>query len=267
MWRRWRKTRLHPGAAPTLSRWPPALEGAGRWPTTWPCGRWTMRALRAAPCAAVHRRNRPGRTAMPAPCAWRGGAQAARPATFTEVPGVRWYRVQVAAGAQFLPSPCATNSALTECTACPWGRARAAASGASPAAAWRCPAERADQGHLRRHSPSLAVRPAALSLQALQAKGRRTAKLRLHWPRPGYLSLPAAARRPPAWTLPRLPRTPCSTPRPGRPAAWLPALPGAQARCWTPVGWATSPTAQDPRGHRHPRVRACRCPPAAPWWP
>ncbi|CAN7518585.1 FecR domain-containing protein [Acidovorax delafieldii] len=98
----------------------------------------------------------------------------------TEVPGVRWYRVQVAADAQFT-QPLRDEQRLTECRL---------ALGALPAGSyfWRIasllalPDGQADQGPFAPPQPfTVADRPTALSLQALQAEdGDPT--VRLHWP-------------------------------------------------------------------------------------
>lgn len=98
----------------------------------------------------------------------------------TEVPGVRWYRVQVAADAQFT-QPLRDEQRLPECRL---------PLGALPAGSyfWRIASllalsdGQADQGPFAPPQPfTVADRPTALSLQALQAEdGDPT--VRLHWP-------------------------------------------------------------------------------------
>ena len=98
----------------------------------------------------------------------------------TQVPGVRWYRVQVANDAGFT-QPLVDEQRLAECrlpvTTLPVG-----------AYFWRMasllelPNGQADQGPFAPPQQfSVAQRPAALSLQALQASSQN-ATARLHWP-------------------------------------------------------------------------------------
>ncbi|CAN7528580.1 FecR domain-containing protein [Acidovorax sp. LjRoot129] len=98
----------------------------------------------------------------------------------TQVPGVRWYRVQVASNAQF-NQPLIDAQRLTECrlplTALPAGNYFWRA-----ASVLELPGGQADQGPFAPPQPFMvADRPAALSLQSLQAQdGEPT--VRLHWP-------------------------------------------------------------------------------------
>ena len=98
----------------------------------------------------------------------------------TEVPGVRWYRVQVAADAQFT-QPLRDEQRLTECRL-PLGALPAGSYFWRIASLLALPDGQADQGPFAPPQPfTVADRPTALSLQALQAEdGDPT--VRLHWP-------------------------------------------------------------------------------------
>ena len=98
----------------------------------------------------------------------------------TEVPGVRWYRVQVAADAQFT-QPLRDEQRLTECRL-PLGALPAGNYFWRIASLLALPDGQADQGPLAPPQPfTVADRPTALFLQALQAEdGDPT--VRLHWP-------------------------------------------------------------------------------------
>ncbi|WP_440598228.1 FecR domain-containing protein [Acidovorax sp. 22279] len=98
----------------------------------------------------------------------------------TEVPGVRWYRVQVAADAQFT-QPLRDEQRLTECRL-PMGALPAGSYFWRIASLLALPDGQADQGPFAPPQPfTVADRPTALSLQALQAEdGDPT--VRLHWP-------------------------------------------------------------------------------------
>lgn len=98
----------------------------------------------------------------------------------TEVPGVRWYRVQVAADAQF-SQPLRDEQRLTECRL-PLGALPAGSYFWRIASLLALPDGQADQGPFAPPQPfTVADRPTALSLQALQAEdGDPT--VRLHWP-------------------------------------------------------------------------------------
>ena len=98
----------------------------------------------------------------------------------TEVPGVRWYRVQVAADAQFT-QPLRDEQRLTECRL-PLGALPAGSYFWRIASLLALPDGQADQGPFAPPQPfTVADRPTALFLQALQAEdGDPT--VRLHWP-------------------------------------------------------------------------------------
>lgn len=98
----------------------------------------------------------------------------------TEVPGVRWYRVQVAADAQFT-QPLRDEQRLTECRLS-LGALSAGSYFWRIASLLALPDGQADQGPFAPPQPfTVADRPTALSLQALQAEdGDPT--VRLHWP-------------------------------------------------------------------------------------
>eukprot|EP01037_Dinobryon_pediforme_P017287 gene17287-17477_t len=98
----------------------------------------------------------------------------------TEVPGVRWYRVQVAADAQFT-QPLRDEQRLTECRL-PLGALPAGSYFWRIASLLALPDGQADQGPFAPPQPfTVADRPTTLSLQALQAEdGDPT--VRLHWP-------------------------------------------------------------------------------------
>ncbi|MCT6718114.1 FecR domain-containing protein [Acidovorax sp. K2F] len=98
----------------------------------------------------------------------------------TEVPGVRWYRVQVAVDAQFT-QPLRDEQRLTECRL-PLGALPAGSYFWRIASLLALPDGQADQGPFAPPQPfTVADRPTALSLQALQAEdGDPT--VRLHWP-------------------------------------------------------------------------------------
>ena len=98
----------------------------------------------------------------------------------TEVPGVRWYRVQVAADAQFT-QPLRDEQRLTECRL-PLGALPAGSYFWRIASLLALPDGQADQGPFAPPQPfTVADRPTALPLQALQAEdGDPT--VRLHWP-------------------------------------------------------------------------------------
>lgn len=98
----------------------------------------------------------------------------------TEVPGVRWYRVQVAADAQF-KQPLRDEQRLTECRL-PLGALPAGSYFWRIASLLALPDGQADQGPFAPPQPfTVADRPTALSLQALQTEdGDPT--VRLHWP-------------------------------------------------------------------------------------
>lgn len=102
----------------------------------------------------------------------------------TEVPGVRWYRVQVAADAKFT-KPLRDEQRLDECRL-PIGALPVGTYFWRMASVQQLPGGQADQGPFAPPQPfTVAERPATLSLQALQADdGEPT--VRLHWPaRPG----------------------------------------------------------------------------------
>jgi hypothetical protein len=98
----------------------------------------------------------------------------------TEVPGVRWYRVQVSADAQFT-QPLRDEQRLAECRL-PLGALPAGSYFWRIASLLALPDGQADQGPFAPPQPfTVADRPTALSLQALQAEdGDPT--VRLHWP-------------------------------------------------------------------------------------
>ncbi len=98
----------------------------------------------------------------------------------TEVPGVRWYRVQVAADAQFTQL-LRDEQRLTECRL-PLGALPAGSYFWRIASLLALPDGQADQGPFAPPQAfTVADRPTALSLQALQAEdGDPT--VRLHWP-------------------------------------------------------------------------------------
>lgn len=113
----------------------------------------------------------------------------------TEVPGVRWYRVQVAADAKFT-APLRDEQRLDECRL-PIGALPVGNYFWRMASVQQLPGGQADQGPFAPPQPfTVAERPATLSLQALQADdGEPT--VRLHWPaQPGQrfrLQLAAAS--------------------------------------------------------------------------
>lgn len=113
----------------------------------------------------------------------------------TEVPGVRWYRVQVAADARF-SEPLRDEQRLDECRL-PIGALPVGNYFWRMASVQQLPGGQADQGPFAPPQPfTVAERPATLSLQALQADdGEPT--VRLHWPaQPGQrfrLQLAAAS--------------------------------------------------------------------------
>jgi len=98
----------------------------------------------------------------------------------TEVPGVRWYRVQVAADAKFT-KPLRDEQRLDECRL-PIGALPVGNYFWRMASVQQLPGGQADQGPFAPPQPfTVAERPATLSLQALQADdGEPT--VRLHWP-------------------------------------------------------------------------------------
>ena len=98
----------------------------------------------------------------------------------TEVPGVRWYRVQVAADAKFT-APLRDEQRLDECRL-PIGALPVGNYFWRMASVQQLPGGQADQGPFAPPQPfTVAERPATLSLQALQADdGEPT--VRLHWP-------------------------------------------------------------------------------------
>ncbi len=98
----------------------------------------------------------------------------------TEVPGVRWYRVQVAADAKFT-KPLRDEQRLDECRL-PIGALPVGNYFWRMASVQQLPGGQADQGPFAPSQPfTVAERPARLSLQALQADdGEPT--VRLHWP-------------------------------------------------------------------------------------
>jgi hypothetical protein len=98
----------------------------------------------------------------------------------TEVPGVRWYRVQVAADAKFT-APLRDEQRLDECRL-PIGALPVGNYFWRMASIQQLPSGQADQGPFAPPQPfTVADRPATLSLQALQADdGEPT--VRLHWP-------------------------------------------------------------------------------------
>jgi len=127
-------------------------------------------AVKARPVAPLHQKPAPGAIL----------AQGLGILQCTQVPGVRWYRVQVARDAQFT-QPLLDEQRLPECRL------------AIPSAPvggyfWRAaslrelPGGQADQGPFSTPQPfSVAERPAQLPLQALQAQDGDTT-VRLHWP-------------------------------------------------------------------------------------
>ncbi|WP_232727751.1 FecR domain-containing protein [Acidovorax sp. 69] len=98
----------------------------------------------------------------------------------TEVPGVRWYRVQVATDAKFT-TPVLDEQRLGECRL-PVGALPAGSYFWRIASLLQLPEGQADQGPFAPQQPfTVADRPATLSLQALQAQdGDPT--VHLHWP-------------------------------------------------------------------------------------
>ncbi|MCZ8218235.1 MAG: FecR domain-containing protein [Acidovorax sp.] len=113
----------------------------------------------------------------------------------TEVPGVRWYRMQVASDAKFT-APLRDEQRLDECRL-PLGALPVGNYFWRMASIQQLPGGLADQGPFAPPQPfTIAERPATLSLQALQADdGEPT--VRLHWPaQPGQrfrLQLAAAS--------------------------------------------------------------------------
>lgn len=113
----------------------------------------------------------------------------------TEVPGVRWYRVQVAADTKF-SEPLRDEQRLDECRL-PIGALPVGNYFWRMASVQQLPGGQPDQGPFAPPQPfTVAERPATLSLQALQADdGEPT--VRLHWPaQPGQrfrLQLAAAS--------------------------------------------------------------------------
>lgn len=113
----------------------------------------------------------------------------------TEVPGVRWYRIQVAADVKF-SAPLRDEQRLNECRL-PLGSLPVGNYFWRMASLQQLPDAQANQGPFAPSQPfTVAERPASLSLQAMQADdGEPT--VRLHWPaQPGQrfrLQLAAAS--------------------------------------------------------------------------
>ena len=98
----------------------------------------------------------------------------------TEVPGVRWYRVQVATDAQFTAS-LRDEQRLNECRL-PLGALPAGNYFWRMASLQQMPDGQADQGPFALPQPfRVADRPATLSLQSLQARDGDST-VHLHWP-------------------------------------------------------------------------------------